>query len=59
MANKSNMSGCFNVLNWSCLEWFINLYLIPSSLNLILPKKDKAIYPFVPGKIGVYNRMFD
>ncbi|KAF5780557.1 hypothetical protein HanRHA438_Chr11g0486741 [Helianthus annuus] len=59
MANKSNMSVCFNVLNRSGLEWLVEQYSIPSSLNPILPEKDKTIYPFVPGKIGVYTRMFD
>ncbi|MFS7998674.1 hypothetical protein Hanom_Chr12g01156651 [Helianthus anomalus] len=59
MANKSNMSRCFNVFNWSGLEWFINQYSISSSLNPILLEKDKAIYPFESGKIVVYTRMFD
>ncbi|MFS8027529.1 hypothetical protein Hanom_Chr16g01499731 [Helianthus anomalus] len=35
------------------------LYTIPVSLNPILPAKDTPIYPFVPGKIGVYTRLFD
>ncbi|MFS8023017.1 hypothetical protein Hanom_Chr16g01446471 [Helianthus anomalus] len=59
MANKSNLSGCFNVLNRNGLEWYVNQYSIPTSLNPILPVKDMTIYPFVPGKIGVYTRMFD
>ncbi|MFS8017653.1 hypothetical protein Hanom_Chr15g01382981 [Helianthus anomalus] len=59
MANKSNMSRCFNVFNRSDLEWLVQQYLIPSSLNRTLPEKDTTIYPFVPGKIGVYTRMFD
>ncbi|KAJ0790953.1 hypothetical protein HanOQP8_Chr01g0000211 [Helianthus annuus] len=59
MANKSNVPGCFNILNRNGLEWYVSQYAIPASLNPILPKKDTAIYPFVPGKIGVYTRMFD
>ncbi|KAM0019314.1 hypothetical protein Hdeb2414_s0026g00684021 [Helianthus debilis subsp. tardiflorus] len=59
MANKSNLSGCFNILNRNGLAWFVEQYAIPASLNPIFPEKDKAIYPFVPGKIGVYTRMFD
>ncbi|KAJ0700108.1 hypothetical protein HanOQP8_Chr10g0363811 [Helianthus annuus] len=59
MANKSNMSGYFNILNQNGLGWFVNQYSIPSSVNPVLPEKDTAIYPFVPGKIGVYTRMFD
>ncbi|KAJ0700234.1 hypothetical protein HanPI659440_Chr10g0379001 [Helianthus annuus] len=59
MANKSNLSGCFNILNRNSLEWHVNQYSIPSSLNPILPAKDTAIYPFVQGKIDVYTRMFD
>ncbi|MFS7904525.1 hypothetical protein Hanom_Chr01g00037131 [Helianthus anomalus] len=53
------MSGCFNILNRNGLEWFITQYSSSSSLNPTLPEKDKAIYPFVPGKIGVYTRMFN
>ncbi|MFS7998184.1 hypothetical protein Hanom_Chr12g01150751 [Helianthus anomalus] len=59
MANKSNMSGCFNILSRSIMEWYVNQYSIPSSLNPTLPEKDTTIYPFIPGKIGVYTRMFD
>ncbi|KAM0039847.1 hypothetical protein Hdeb2414_s0012g00386781 [Helianthus debilis subsp. tardiflorus] len=59
MANKSNLSFCFNILNRNGLEWYVNQYSIPTSLNPILPAKDMTIYPFVPGKIGVYTRMFD
>ncbi|KAJ0693093.1 hypothetical protein HanPI659440_Chr15g0593271 [Helianthus annuus] len=59
MANKSNLSGCFNILNRNSLAWFVEQYAIPASLNPILPEKDTAIYPFVPGKIGIYTRMFD
>ncbi|KAJ0740140.1 hypothetical protein HanOQP8_Chr06g0213541 [Helianthus annuus] len=59
MANKSNMSGCLNVLNRSGLEWLVQQYSISSSLNPTLPEKDKVIYPFVPRKVGVYTRMFD
>ncbi|MFS8017343.1 hypothetical protein Hanom_Chr15g01379261 [Helianthus anomalus] len=59
MANKSNLSGCFNSLNKNDLKWYVEQYAIPASLNPIIPKKDTPIYPFVPGKIGVYTRMFD
>ncbi|KAJ0715284.1 hypothetical protein HanPI659440_Chr13g0499351 [Helianthus annuus] len=59
MANKSNLSGCFNILNRNGLEWYVNQYAIPASLNPILPAKDTTIYPFAPRKIGVYTRMFD
>ncbi|KAM0039962.1 hypothetical protein Hdeb2414_s0012g00388121 [Helianthus debilis subsp. tardiflorus] len=59
MANKSNLSFCFNILNRNGLELNVNQYSIPTSLNPILPAKDMTIYPFVPGKIGVYTRMFD
>ncbi|MFS8027597.1 hypothetical protein Hanom_Chr16g01500581 [Helianthus anomalus] len=59
MANKSNLSGCFNILNKNGLNWYVEQYAIPASLNPVLPTKDTAIYPFVPGKIGVYTRMFD
>ncbi|MFS8008927.1 hypothetical protein Hanom_Chr14g01278621 [Helianthus anomalus] len=59
MANKSNLFGCFNILNRNGLAWFVEQYAIPASLHPILPEKDKAIYPFVPEKIGVYTRMFD
>ncbi|KAJ0753263.1 hypothetical protein HanPI659440_Chr09g0333701 [Helianthus annuus] len=54
MANKSNLSGYFNILNRNGLAWFVEQYAIPASLHPILPEKDKAIYPFVPGKIGVH-----
>ncbi|KAM0031438.1 hypothetical protein Hdeb2414_s0017g00508801 [Helianthus debilis subsp. tardiflorus] len=59
MANKSNLSGCFNILNRNGLAWFVEQYAIPASLHPILLEKDKVIYPFIPGKIGVYTRMFD
>ncbi|KAJ0627385.1 hypothetical protein HanRHA438_Chr01g0028411 [Helianthus annuus] len=59
MANKSNLSGCFNVLNRRGLEWYVDKYAIPASLHPTLPEKDTPIYPFVPGKIGVYTRLFD
>ncbi|KAJ0502059.1 hypothetical protein HanRHA438_Chr11g0510371 [Helianthus annuus] len=59
MANKSNLSGCFNILNRNGLKWYVEQYAIPASLNPVLREKDKPIYPFVPGKIGVYTRMFD
>ncbi|MFS8025615.1 hypothetical protein Hanom_Chr16g01477181 [Helianthus anomalus] len=59
MANKSNLSDCFNILNKNGLKWYVEQYAIPASLNHVLPAKDTAIYPFVPGKIGVYTRMFD
>ncbi|KAJ0726868.1 hypothetical protein HanPI659440_Chr12g0475271 [Helianthus annuus] len=59
MANKSNLSGCFNVLTQKGLDWYVESYAIPKSLNPILPEKDTPIYPFVPGKIGIYTRFFD
>ncbi|KAJ0669702.1 hypothetical protein HanOQP8_Chr13g0465651 [Helianthus annuus] len=59
MANKSNLSGCFNILNKNGLKWYVDQYAIPASLHPVLPEKDKPIYPFVPGKIGVYTRLFD
>ncbi|MFS8003432.1 hypothetical protein Hanom_Chr13g01213911 [Helianthus anomalus] len=59
MANKSNLSGCFNILNRNGLKWYADQYAIPASLHHVLPEKDTPIYPFVPGKIGVYTRMFD
>ncbi|MFS7943299.1 hypothetical protein Hanom_Chr06g00498641 [Helianthus anomalus] len=43
----------------SGLDWTIEKYRIPSSLNSVLPENDTAIYPFKPGKIGIYTRMFD
>ncbi|KAM0019220.1 hypothetical protein Hdeb2414_s0026g00683021 [Helianthus debilis subsp. tardiflorus] len=59
MANKSNLSGCFNVLSKKSLEWYIHTCAIPASLHPILPEKNTPIYPFMPGKIGVYTRLFD
>ncbi|MFS7985270.1 hypothetical protein Hanom_Chr11g00996511 [Helianthus anomalus] len=59
MANKSNLSGCFNIQNRNGLAWYVDKYVIPVSLHLILPEKDTPIYPFVPGRIGVYTRLFD
>ncbi|MFS7956958.1 hypothetical protein Hanom_Chr07g00660771 [Helianthus anomalus] len=59
MANKSNLPGCFNILNRNGLAWYVDKYAIPASLHPILPEKDTPIYPFVPGKIGVYTRLFD
>ncbi|MFS7898201.1 hypothetical protein Hanom_Chr00s018149g01757911 [Helianthus anomalus] len=55
MANKSNLSGCFNVLTQKGLDWYVDSYAIPRSLNPVLPKKNTPIYPFVPGKIGIYT----
>ncbi|MFS8013906.1 hypothetical protein Hanom_Chr15g01338481 [Helianthus anomalus] len=48
MPNKNNMSASFNILNQSGLEWTVEKYQIPASLNLVLPEKDTAIYPFTP-----------
>ncbi|MFS7987140.1 hypothetical protein Hanom_Chr11g01018931 [Helianthus anomalus] len=59
MANKSNLSSCFNIFNKNGLEWYVDQYAIPASLHPILPKKDTPIYPFVPGKIGVYTCLFE
>ncbi|KAJ0668924.1 hypothetical protein HanPI659440_Chr17g0695201 [Helianthus annuus] len=59
MANKSNLSGYFNILSKKGLQWYIDSYAIPASLHPTLPEKDTPIYPFVPGKIGVYTRLFD
>ncbi|KAJ0430799.1 hypothetical protein HanHA300_Chr17g0673171 [Helianthus annuus] len=59
MANKSNLSGCFNTLSKKGLQWYIDSYAIPVSLHPALPEKDTPIYPFVPGKIGIYTRLFD
>ncbi|MFS7993225.1 hypothetical protein Hanom_Chr12g01091561 [Helianthus anomalus] len=59
MANKSNLSGCFNILTQKGLEWYIDSYAIPASLHPVLPKKNTPIYPFVKGKIGVYTCLFD
>ncbi|MFS7966519.1 hypothetical protein Hanom_Chr09g00774671 [Helianthus anomalus] len=50
---------CPVFLNKNDLKWYVEQYDIPASLNPILPAKDTAIYPFVPGKIGVYTRMFN
>ncbi|MFS7951739.1 hypothetical protein Hanom_Chr07g00598661 [Helianthus anomalus] len=41
------------------LQWYVDKYAIPASLHHVLPEKDTPIYPFVPGKIGVYTRLFD
>ncbi|MFS7962231.1 hypothetical protein Hanom_Chr08g00724231 [Helianthus anomalus] len=59
MANKSKLSGCFNILNRNGLQWYVDKYAIPASLHPVLPEKDTPIYPFIPGKIGVYTRLFD
>ncbi|KAF5788515.1 hypothetical protein HanXRQr2_Chr10g0464831 [Helianthus annuus] len=59
MANKSNLSGCFNILSKKGLQLYIDNYAIPASLHPVLPEKNTPIYPFVPGKIGVYTRLFD
>ncbi|KAF5781116.1 hypothetical protein HanRHA438_Chr11g0493031 [Helianthus annuus] len=59
MANKSNLSGCFNILNRNGLAWYVDKFAIPASLHPILPEKDTPIYPFVLGKIGVYTHLFD
>ncbi|KAJ0444178.1 hypothetical protein HanIR_Chr16g0828951 [Helianthus annuus] len=59
MANKSNLFGCFNILNRNGLAWYVDKYAIPASLHPVLPKKNTPIYPFVPGKIGVYTCLFD
>ncbi|KAJ0712813.1 hypothetical protein HanOQP8_Chr09g0338911 [Helianthus annuus] len=59
MANKSNLSGCFNILNRNGLAWYVDKYAIPASLHPILPEKNTPIYPFPEGKIGIYTRMFD
>ncbi|MFS7939550.1 hypothetical protein Hanom_Chr05g00453091 [Helianthus anomalus] len=59
MANKSNLSGCFNILNRNGLAWYVDTYVIPASLHLVLPEKNTPIYPFPPGKIGIYTRLFD
>ncbi|KAJ0626189.1 hypothetical protein HanPSC8_Chr01g0011211 [Helianthus annuus] len=59
MANKSNLSGCFNILNKNGLQWYVDKYAIPASLHPVLPEKNMPIYPFVPRKIGVYTRLFD
>ncbi|KAM0068013.1 hypothetical protein Hdeb2414_s0002g00068181 [Helianthus debilis subsp. tardiflorus] len=59
MAYKSNLSGCFSILSKKGLQWYIDSYEIPASLHPTLPEKDTPIYPFVPGKIGVYTRLFD
>ncbi|XP_035831618.1 uncharacterized protein LOC118480605 isoform X1 [Helianthus annuus] len=59
MASKNNLSGCFNTLTKNGLDWYIERYAIPASLHPVLPKKDNPIFPFPPGKIGVYTRLFD
>ncbi|KAF5761941.1 hypothetical protein HanXRQr2_Chr16g0771021 [Helianthus annuus] len=59
MANKSNLSGCFNILNRNGLAWYVDKYAIPASLHPVLPEKNTPIYPFPPGKIGIYTRLFD
>ncbi|MFS7955406.1 hypothetical protein Hanom_Chr07g00642231 [Helianthus anomalus] len=59
MTNKRNLPGCFNILTKKGLQWYIDSYAIPASLNPVLPEKDTPIYPFVPRKIGVYTRHFD
>ncbi|MFS7917988.1 hypothetical protein Hanom_Chr03g00195721 [Helianthus anomalus] len=59
MANKNNLSGCLYILNKNGLKWYVDQYAIRTSLHHVLPEKDKPIYPFVPGKIGVYTRLFD
>ncbi|MFS7919749.1 hypothetical protein Hanom_Chr03g00216361 [Helianthus anomalus] len=59
MANKSNLSGCFNILNRNGLQWYVDKYAIPASLHPVLPEKDTPIYPFVPGKTRVYTCLFD
>ncbi|MFS7944639.1 hypothetical protein Hanom_Chr06g00514601 [Helianthus anomalus] len=59
MANKSNLSGCYNILNRNGLAWYVDNYAIPASLHPILPEKDTPIYHFVPGKIRVYTHLFD
>ncbi|MFS7981003.1 hypothetical protein Hanom_Chr10g00945811 [Helianthus anomalus] len=55
MANKSNLSGCFNILNRNGLAWYVDTYAIPASLHPVLPKKNTLIYLFPPGKIGIYT----
>ncbi|MFS8022449.1 hypothetical protein Hanom_Chr16g01439561 [Helianthus anomalus] len=59
MTNKSNLSGCFNILNSNGLAWYVDKCAIPASLHLVYPEKDTPIYPFPPGEIGVYTRLFD
>ncbi|KAJ0515109.1 hypothetical protein HanHA300_Chr10g0377061 [Helianthus annuus] len=59
MASKNNLSGCFNTLTKNGLDWYIERYAIPASLHPVLPEKNKPIFPFPPGKIGVYTRLFD
>ncbi|KAM0061751.1 hypothetical protein Hdeb2414_s0004g00139791 [Helianthus debilis subsp. tardiflorus] len=59
MANKSNFSGCFNILNRNGLAWYVDKYAIPASLHPVLPEKDTHIYPSPQRKIGVYTRLFD
>ncbi|MFS7903387.1 hypothetical protein Hanom_Chr01g00023421 [Helianthus anomalus] len=36
MANKSNLSGCFNILNRNGLAWYVDTYAIPASLHPFL-----------------------
>ncbi|MFS7954023.1 hypothetical protein Hanom_Chr07g00625431 [Helianthus anomalus] len=59
MANKSNLSGCLNILNRNGLAWYVDKYTIPASLHHVLSEKDTPIYPFPLGMIGVYTRLFD
>ncbi|KAJ0728138.1 hypothetical protein HanLR1_Chr07g0238181 [Helianthus annuus] len=59
MANKSNLSGCFKILNRNGLAWYVDKYAIPASLHPVLPEKNTPIYPFPPEKIGIYTRLFD
>ncbi|KAF5805022.1 hypothetical protein HanXRQr2_Chr05g0204031 [Helianthus annuus] len=59
MASKNNLSGCFNTLTKNGLDWYIERYAIPASLHPVFPEKNKPIFPFPPGKIGVYTRLFD
>ncbi|MFS8004935.1 hypothetical protein Hanom_Chr13g01231541 [Helianthus anomalus] len=59
MANKCNLNTSFNVLTQSGLDWYVETYQIPSSLRHVLPKRNTPIFPFTPGKIPLYTRVFD
>ncbi|KAM0055080.1 hypothetical protein Hdeb2414_s0006g00201961 [Helianthus debilis subsp. tardiflorus] len=58
MANKSNLRSGFNVLTQSGLNWLVEKYDIPPALNPVLLKKNTPVYPFTPGKIPLYTRVF-
>ncbi|MFS7938637.1 hypothetical protein Hanom_Chr05g00442101 [Helianthus anomalus] len=59
MSNKSNLTASFNILTQLGLNWLVEKYHVPSSLNpVLLLENDTPIYPLKSGKISVYTRVF-